>query len=40
MNKDSVFKDIPRKRDYKETTSITFKNNVLSFFQDKNPSDL
>ena len=40
MNKDSVFKDIPRKRDYKETTSITFKNNVLSFFQDKNPSEL
>ena len=40
MNKDSVFKDIQRKRDYKETTSITFKNNVLSFFQDKNPSEL
>ena len=28
----NIFKDIPTKREYKETTTIKFKNDLLNFF--------
>ena len=34
MDKKLMFKDIPDKREYKETTSIKFKNDLINVFKD------
>jgi hypothetical protein len=34
MNKEIIFKDIPDKREYKETTSLKFKEDLLEAFGD------
>ena len=28
----NIFENIPRKREYKETTTIKFKNDIIEFF--------
>lgn len=34
MNKELIFKNIPDKREYKNTTSLKFKEDLLSFFEE------
>lgn len=34
MNRGLIFKDIPDKREYKETTSLKFKEDLLTLFED------
>ena len=34
MNKELIFKNIPDKRQYKNTTSLKFKEDLIDFFSD------